>query len=141
MTFYQFFFQEGEEVSDAVKVKGPGNCVDQAIAMIKEHTDDFIAQVTEEIEIEKHFHGDIIGKGGKQVQEVKNIRCYILYGWFECKIWSRVRQMDCNTRSGNYCTVGTVDEVWQSNILTFSLVAKRFQCPNQVPIKGSRREC
>ena len=38
--------------------------------MIKEHTDDFIAQVTEEIEIEKHFHGDIIGKGGKQVQEV-----------------------------------------------------------------------
>ena len=48
--------------------------------MIKEHTDDFIAQVTEEIEIEKHFHGDIIGKGGKQVQEVKNIRCYILYG-------------------------------------------------------------
>ena len=39
--------------------------------MIKEHTDDFIAQVTEEIEIEKHFHGDIIGKGGKQVQEVK----------------------------------------------------------------------
>ena len=123
MTFYQFFFQEGEEVSDAVKVKGPGNCVDQAIAMIKEHTDDFIAQVTEEIEIEKHFHGDIIGKGGKQVQEVKNIRC--------CQ----------NTRSGNYCTVRTVDEVWQSNILTFSLVAKRFQCPNQVPIKGSRREC
>ena len=75
MTFFDFFpiffFQEGEEVSDAVKVKGPGNCVDQAIAMIKEHTDDFIAQVTEEIEIEKHFHGDIIGKGGKQVQEVK----------------------------------------------------------------------
>ena len=67
----QNYFQEGEEVSDAVKVKGPGNCVDQAIAMIKEHTDDFIAQVTEEIEIEKHFHGDIIGKGGKQVQEVK----------------------------------------------------------------------
>lgn len=67
------YFQEGEEVSDAVKVKGPGNCVDQAIAMIKEHTDDFIAQVTEEIEIEKHFHGDIIGKGGKQVQEVKYI--------------------------------------------------------------------
>jgi len=84
-----FFVQEGEEVSDAVKVKGPGNCVDQAIAMIKEHTDDFIAQVTEEIEIEKHFHGDIIGKGGKQVQEVKNIRWYILYGWFERKIWSR----------------------------------------------------
>jgi len=64
--------KEGEEVSDAVKVKGPGNCVDQAIAMIKEHTDDFIAQVTEEIEIEKHFHGDIIGKGGKQVQELQN---------------------------------------------------------------------
>ena len=59
--------------------------------MIKEHTDDFIAQVTEEIEIEKHFHGDIIGKGGKQVQEVKNLRCYILYGWFERKIWSRGR--------------------------------------------------
>ena len=89
--FINFFFQEGEEVSDAVKVKGPGNCVDQAVAMIKEHTDDFIAQVTEEIEIEKHFHGDIIGKGGKQVQEVKNIRCYILYGWFERKIWSRGR--------------------------------------------------
>ena len=68
---FKIRFQEGEEVSDAVKVKGPGNCVDQAIAMIKEHTDDFIAQVTEEIEIEKHFHGDIIGKGGKQVQEVK----------------------------------------------------------------------
>ena len=64
-------FQEGEEVSDIVKVKGPGICVDQAIAMIKEHTDDFIDIVTEETEIEKHFHGDIIDKVGKQDQEVK----------------------------------------------------------------------
>ena len=38
--------------------------------MIKEFTEDMIAQVTEEIEIEKTYHGDIIGKGGKQVQEV-----------------------------------------------------------------------
>ena len=67
---FLIYIQEGEEVSDAVKVKGPGNCVDQAIAMIKEFTEDMIAQVTEEIEIEKTYHGDIIGKGGKQVQEV-----------------------------------------------------------------------
>ena len=39
--------------------------------MIKEYTDDYIDLVTGEIEIEKHFHGDIIGKGGNQVQEVK----------------------------------------------------------------------
>jgi len=39
--------------------------------MIKEHTDDFIDIVTEETEIEKHFHGDIIDKVGKQDQEVK----------------------------------------------------------------------
>jgi len=64
--------KEGETVGDAVKVKGPGNCVDQAIAMIKDYTNDFIAQVTEEIEIEKRFHGEIIGKGGKQVQELQN---------------------------------------------------------------------
>ena len=67
----KIIFQKGEEVSDIVKVKGPGICVDQAIAMIKEQIDDFIDLVTTEIEIEKHFHGDIIGKGGKQVQEVK----------------------------------------------------------------------
>jgi predicted PilT family ATPase len=59
-------------VSDEVKVKGPGNCVDQAIAMIREYLDDLIAQVTESVEVEKHFHGEIIGKGGKQVQELQN---------------------------------------------------------------------
>ena len=53
-----------------VKVKGPGNCVDEAIGMIKEYVDDLVSRVTEEIEIEKQYHGEIIGKGGKQVQEV-----------------------------------------------------------------------
>ena len=57
-------------MSDIVKVKGPGNCVDQAIAMIKEYVDDLVSRITEEIEVEKQYHGEIIGKGGKQVQEV-----------------------------------------------------------------------
>ena len=58
-------------------MKGPGNCVDQAVAMIKEYLDDLIAQVTESVEVEKHFHGEIIGKGGKQVQEVRTIKSSI----------------------------------------------------------------
>ena len=59
-------------------MKGPGNCVDQAVAMIKEYLDDLIAQVTESVEVEKHFHGEIIGKGGKQVQEVRTIKSSVL---------------------------------------------------------------
>ena len=57
-------------MSDIVKVKGPGNCVDEAIVMIKEYVNDLVSRVTEEVEIEKQYHGEIIGKGGKQVQEV-----------------------------------------------------------------------
>jgi len=66
--------KEGEEaaaVSEAVKVKGPANCVQAAITMIKENVDNFEAQVTETIDIEKLHHREIIGKGGKQVQEIQ----------------------------------------------------------------------
>ena len=80
--------------------------------MIKEHTDDFIAQVTEEIEIEKHFHGDIIGKGGKQVQEVNLIILDV-----------------------------TVKYILRIHLKTYILVTKRFQCSNQIPIKRPRRKC
>ena len=38
--------------------------------MIKEYVDDLVSRITEEIEVEKQYHGEIIGKGGKQVQEV-----------------------------------------------------------------------
>lgn len=61
---------EAEPVSEQVKVKGPGNCVEAAIAMIKENVENFEAQVTISIEIEKVHHRSIIGQGGKQVQEV-----------------------------------------------------------------------
>ena len=37
--------------------------------MIKEYVDDLVSRITEEIEVEKQYHGEIIGKGGKQVQE------------------------------------------------------------------------
>ena len=67
---------EPKEVSEQVKVKGPENCVDAALKMIQEEVENFIAQVTESIEIEKVHHREIIGKGGKQVQEVSKIQCF-----------------------------------------------------------------
>lgn len=67
--------KEGEEATtagDVVTVKGPGNCVAAAVAMITERVNYFESEVTVEVEIEKIHHGSIIGTGGKQVLEIQN---------------------------------------------------------------------
>lgn len=103
---------EAEPVSEQVKVKGPGNCVEAAIAMIKENVENFEAQVTISIEIEKVHHRSIIGQGGKQVQEIQN----------EYNVNIKFPGRDDTTENCSILISGRVEKVEEAKLAIIALV-------------------